>query len=136
MSACRVMGERGPGGHMTPFGDAIRRLRERKGVSQKDMAKALGVTAAYLSALEHGHRGAPTFDMQQRIAGYFNIIWDEADALFDLAGVSHPKVTVDTSGLPASYTAFANRLARMIRNLPPDVIEELNTVLKKVEKGR
>jgi transcriptional regulator with XRE-family HTH domain len=121
---------------MTPFGEAVRLLRERKGVSQKDMARALGVTPAYLSALEHGRRGAPTFDMLQRIAGYFNIIWDEADALFATAGVSHPKVTVDTAGLPASYTAFANTLARMIRTLPPDVIEELNTVLKKVEKGR
>ncbi|HBF30117.1 helix-turn-helix domain-containing protein [Rhizobium sp.] len=121
---------------MTPFGEAIRELRERKGVSQKEMALALSVTPAYLSALEHGHRGKPTFDLLQRIAGYFNVIWDEADELFATAGASHPKVTVDTSGLPASYTAFANSLARMIRTLPPDVIEELNTVLKKVEKGR
>ncbi len=121
---------------MTPFGEAIRQLRERKGVTQKEMAEALRVTPAYLSALEHGRRGTPTFDLLQRIAGYFNIIWDEADELFAKAGVSHPKVTVDTSGLPASYTAFANSLARMIRTLPPDVIEELGTVLKKVEKGR
>lgn len=121
---------------MTPFGEAIRQLRERKGVSQKDMAQALGVTPAYLSALEHGRRGKPTFDLLQRIAGYFNIIWDEADELFAKAGASHPKVTVDTSGLPASYTAFANSLARVIRTLPPDVIEELNTVLKNVEKGQ
>ena len=59
---------------MTPFGEAVRKLRLRKGVSQKDMAAALNVTPAYLSALEHGKRGTPTFDLLQRIAGYFNII--------------------------------------------------------------
>ncbi|MUO81385.1 helix-turn-helix domain-containing protein [Agrobacterium vitis] len=121
---------------MTPFGDAVRGLRERKGVSQKDMAKAIGVTPAYLSALEHGRRGKPSFDLLQRIAGYFNIIWDEADDLFAIAGLSHPRVTVDTAGLPAAHTAFANRLAGMIRTLSPDVIEDLNALLSRSERDR
>ena len=56
----------------TPFGKAVRHLRERKGVSQKEMAKALGVSPAYLSALEHGRRGMPSFEFLQRVAGYFN----------------------------------------------------------------
>ena len=46
-------------GAMTPFGAKIRALRAERGVSQKDMAAALGVSAAYLSALEHGRRGVP-----------------------------------------------------------------------------
>ncbi|TKB38718.1 MAG: helix-turn-helix transcriptional regulator, partial [Mesorhizobium sp.] len=37
---------------MTPFGERLRVLRNERGVSQKDMAKAIGVSAAYLSALE------------------------------------------------------------------------------------
>ncbi len=88
---------------------------------------------AYLSALEHGKRGRPTFELLQRIAGYFNVIWDEAEELFQLAEASHPKVAVDTAGLPPSYTAFANRLAQRIRSLSPDVIEEMDTILKKAE---
>lgn len=116
---------------MTPFAEAVRGLRESKGVTQKQMASAIGVSAAYLSALEHGRRGTPSFDLLQRIAGYFNIIWDEAEDLFHLAGTSDPKVTLDTAGLPQQYTAFANRLARDIRNLPPSVVEELAAVLQK-----
>ena len=45
---------------MTPLGQKLRELRLKKGVSQKEMAAALGVSAAYLSALEHGRRGVPT----------------------------------------------------------------------------
>lgn len=121
---------------MTPFGEAVRQLREKKGVSQKEMAAAIGVSAAYLSALEHGRRGKPSFDLLQRIAGYFHIIWDEAEELFAYADASHPRVVVDTAGLPAQYTSFANRLAQMIRTLPQDVLEQLDTILTTAEKRR
>ena len=99
---------------MTPFGDAVRLLRQKKGVSQKQMAAAIGVSPAYLSALEHGKRGAPSFEFLQRVAGYFNVIWDDADELFGIAALSDPKVVLNTSGLPAAHTAFANRLARAV----------------------
>lgn len=114
---------------MTPFAHALRDLRQRKGVTQRDLARAIGVSPAYLSALEHGRKGKPSFDLLQRIAGYFNIIWDEAEELFMTAEASHPRVVIDTSGLPPQYTAFTNRLAREIRALPPDMLEALEKLL-------
>ena len=116
---------------MTPFGEALRELRRRKGVSQKQMAAALNVSAAYLSALEHGKRGAPSFDFLQRVAGYFNVIWDEAEELFRIANVSAPKVVLDTSGLTPEHTAFANRLSEQIRALSPETIRALEDILEK-----
>lgn len=114
---------------MTPFGEAVRKLRLRKGVSQKQMAAALNLSPAYLSALEHGKRGVPSFELLQRIAGYFSIIWDEAEELFMLARASDPRVVVDTSGLAPEYTAFANRLANEIRHLEPASIARLTAAL-------
>ena len=116
---------------MTPFGDAVRLLRHKKGVSQKQMAAAIGVSPAYLSALEHGKRGAPSFEFQQRVAGYFNVIWDDADELFGIAAISDPKVVLDTAGLPSAHTAFANRLAGRIRGLSGETIRILEDVLEK-----
>ena len=121
---------------MTPFAEAVRQLRERKGVTQKEMAAAIGVSPAYLSALEHGRRGRPSFDFLQRVAGYFNIIWDEAEDLFLLAEASHPRIVLDTAGLGPKYTAFANRLAREIRSLPSDVIDEMEKLLDKASVRR
>ncbi|QLF68869.1 helix-turn-helix transcriptional regulator [Peteryoungia desertarenae] len=118
----------------TPFGKALRELRERKGVTQKEMASAIGVSAAYLSALEHGKRGLPNFDFLQRVAGYFNIIWDEAEELFATARASDPRPVLDTIGLPLEYNRFANELAAKIRQLPPDVIKSLQAVLDAAEK--
>jgi transcriptional regulator with XRE-family HTH domain len=95
----------------------MRQLREERGVTLKDMAKALRVSSAYLSALEHGKRGKPTWIMLQRIIAYFNVIWDEAEDLQRLAELSDPKVTIDTGGLPPEATELANRLATDIGKL-------------------
>ena len=67
---------------------------------------------------------------KQRIAGYFNIIWDEAEELFLVAGSSDPRVVVGTSGLPPEYTDFANRLAKRIRSLDSADIARLSALLE------
>lgn len=115
---------------MTPFGLKVRELRAHKGVTLKEMAAALGVSPAYLSALEHGRRGRPNRVQVHRMCEYFNIIWDDADALERLASLSHPRVTVDTAGLGPEATELANRLAQSIRKLPQDKIERLLAELR------
>jgi len=121
---------------MTPFGERMRRLRAEKGVTQKEMAEAIGVSAAYLSALEHGRRGVPSWTLLQQIIGYFNIIWDEADQLQRLAMLSHPRVTIDTSGLSPQATELANLLARRIAELDEPSIAALLAILRDGKTSR
>ncbi|MGE5504301.1 MAG: helix-turn-helix domain-containing protein [Actinomycetota bacterium] len=110
---------------MTPFGAKVRTLREAKGIQLKQMAADLHVSAAYLSALEHGRRGRPAPGLVMQICGYLGCIWDEAEELKALAELSHPKVVLDTSGLAPEATELANRLARRIRHLPPATLRRL-----------
>ena len=121
---------------MTPFGERLRALRQERGLSQKDMAKALHVSAAYLSALEHGRRSQPTFPFVQRVIGYFNIIWDEAEELQRLAQLSQPRVTVDTAGLDPLATEVANLVAQNIRQLDRTTLIELKTALHAIERKK
>jgi len=116
---------------MTPFGKRLRELREDKGESLTSLASAVGVSASYLSALEHGRRGRPGFHLVQKIIGHLGVIWDEAEELVDLARLSHPKVTVDTGGLDPRATEIANRLARDIGMLDKKTLDQLLLLLKK-----
>ena len=115
---------------MTPLGEKLRELRHEKGVSQKDMAQAIGVSAAYLSALEHGRRGVPTWAMLQKIIGYFNIIWDDAEEVLTLAGRSRPRTVIDTAGLSPAATELANSLAVRIGTMDSATIEKMLDLLK------
>ncbi|WP_306030411.1 MULTISPECIES: helix-turn-helix domain-containing protein [unclassified Stappia] len=110
---------------MTPFGAKIRELRKKRGVTLSQMAEALSVSAAYLSALEHGRRGRPTWFMVQRIIAFFNVIWDEAEELQRLAEYSDPKVSIDTGGLDPEATELANVLAVKISGLSRESLAHL-----------
>jgi transcriptional regulator with XRE-family HTH domain len=121
---------------MTPFGEKLRDLRAERGISQKDMAEAIGVSAAYLSALEHGKRGQPTWDKLQRIIQYFNIIWDEAEELQRLAMISDPRVTIDTGGLSPAATELTNLLAMRIREIDADTANDMIRQLKALPEKR
>lgn len=115
---------------MTPFGQKLRDLRKERGIALKDMAEGLHLSAAYLSALEHGHRGRPTTVLLHQICAYFNIIWDDAEELQQLSKVSHPKVTIDTSGMTPDATELANILAKNIKKLDDAQIRSMLSILK------
>jgi transcriptional regulator with XRE-family HTH domain len=119
---------------VTPFGERIRALRRQRGLLMKDMAAHLGVSSAYLSALERGDRGKPTWALIQGVIQYFNIIWDEADELTRLADLSDPKVRIDTAGCGARATLVANRLAREIRTLSEADLEAVIAILDQARR--
>ena len=108
---------------MTPFGTKVRELRKAKKITLKTMAEDLGVSSAYFSALEHGHRGQPGSGLIQQICGYFDLIWDDAEDLRRLARLSHPRIVVDTSGLSPRATELANTLAATIKDLDDETID-------------
>ncbi len=114
---------------MTPFGARLRALRAERGMTQREMATALQVTPAYLSALEHGQRGAPRAGRVPQVGELLGLIWGEAEELAALARLSHPRIAVDTAGLTPEQTALANRLAQEIRRLSPETVARLHAVL-------
>lgn len=120
---------------MTPFGRRVRELRERRGITLAQMADGLGVTPAYLSALEHGKRGKPTWLLLQRIIAHFNVIWDEAEELQRLAGLSAPRVVVDTAQLSPAATELANRLSREIGRLADGEIAAILAILDRAGRS-
>lgn len=115
---------------MTPFGEKVRELRKERGISQKQMAKKLAISPAYLSALEHGHRGRPSWALIQQMISFFNIIWDEAEELESLARISHPRMVVDTSGLSAEATELVNLLNRGIKKMNQNQIGAMLKIIK------
>lgn len=117
---------------MTPFGRKLRQLRAAKKCQLKDLARALKVSSAYLSALEHGRRGKPSPGLVQQVAAYFNLAWDQVDELKALADCSDPRVSVDTAGLSPEATELANLLAARIDRLDPEDIAQLLALLKRM----
>lgn len=116
---------------MTPFGIKMRELRRARSITLKRMAEDLQISPAYLSALEHGHRGRPSPVLLRQICSFFNVIWDEAEELQRLAAISHPRIVVDTAGLSPKATELANRMAERIGELDEATLDTALELLKK-----
>ena len=121
----RPVGVRG----MTPLGVKLRALRAERRMTLSQLANRLGLSPAYLSALEHGHRGAASPGLLLRLDDALGLTWDEAASLRHFAQLSHPRVTVDTAGLSPAKTELANRLARGIGQMTPEAVKAILVLL-------
>lgn len=118
---------------MTPFGVLMRDWRKKKNKTLNELAASLDVSAAYLSALEHGKRSRVSFAMVDQICVYFDLIWDDAEALKNAAMLSHPKPVVNASDLSQDAVRLANLLGQNIDRLSQEDCKALcDEVLKRL----
>ena len=121
---------------MTPFGVKIRDWRQSKNRTLHQQAEALGVSAAYLSALENGTRGRPSVVLVDQICVWLGLIWDDAEELKRLAALSHPKPTINARGQSAESIYMVNLLAQNLDHLSAaDCRAITNVIASRLRQG-
>ncbi len=68
------------------FGEFLHAKRLEKGISYRDLAEVISVTAPYISDIEKERRNAPVMEKLEKLADYFNLSEEEKREMFDLAG--------------------------------------------------
>ena len=98
---------------------------------QQQQAAFLGVSKAYISALETGERGKPSAIFVDQICVWLGLIWDDAEDLKRLASVSHPKPSIDVRRQTANAVYLSNLLAQNINRLSP---EDCSDLIREIER--
>jgi transcriptional regulator with XRE-family HTH domain len=96
---------------MTPFGRFMRNLRTEKGLLLKDVADMLGVTSAYVSALEHGKKGAPSGVHLSKLENALKLDAEQRRALRAAARDSISSMEIPSKATPFAFET-ANAFAR------------------------
>ena len=60
---------------MPTFGDRLKTLRNKKGLSQMEFSKQIGISKSSVNMYERGER-EPNFEILETIADYFNVDLD------------------------------------------------------------
>ena len=120
----------------TPYGERLKELRAQRGMSLAQLAERLAVSPAYLSALETGQRGVPNRRFLHQICQIFAIIWDEADALTDLAHHSDPRPSMDVRDKSANHVRLANMLRDKIPGLSDEEVAQWLAYLSQNQETR
>lgn len=113
---------------LSPFGLCVRKLRLEIGTTLKNMADALGVSSAYLSAVELGEKPL-TQKLIEETVTYFEPHVN-AEMLDEIRSAgAETMVSIPVGGLPGRdrglVAAFARRLSEG-QGIPEDVMRWLN----------
>lgn len=113
---------------LTPFGESVRVLRMKYGLSLKSMAESMAISSAYLSSIEFGEKRLAQKHIDNAIAFLRPIA--TSDQLHDLRlAAEQSKEILDMGGLAADARGQVAAFARKLQSggKPPD---EMLTWLK------
>lgn len=118
---------------ITEFGKFLRSLRQKHAELLKDMAEALGVSAAFLSAVEAGKKSIPPTLVQQLIDTY-ELPPKQVQELNDAVDTSQRSATINLEGVEPEARGVAVALARQFNSLSNDEMELLKKTMDAVRK--
>ena len=113
---------------LTEFGKFNRKLRIDKGELLKDMAKKLGVTVAYLSAVEVGRRKIPEKWLSM-LAILYDLSAEDTTKMYSAYYQSIDEIKINLSNQSPSYREIATMFARELNSLTES---ELKVLLRKM----
>ena len=117
---------------LTEFGRQIRKLRIDRGIVLADMAKQLGVSSSYLSAIEHGKRKIPS-EWIDKIQKLYNLSLSEQESLKAAMERSEQEVVL-TLGESQERDELAVSFARVFENCDRETISNLREYLEKIQR--
>ncbi len=96
------------------FGELLTQLREKKDKTLRELARAIGVSAPFLSDVEKGRRSALTAERIDKVAEVLQLDQDERNALFDTAGKQKNSIPPDLPDyiMEHEFVSAALRTAR------------------------
>jgi transcriptional regulator with XRE-family HTH domain len=111
---------------LTEFGAKCRALRSGRDKLMVDQAKALGMSSAFISAVETGAKPIPA-NYIERVASWLSLPRVETDRLQEAADASRKTVTIrPKSGASAKMVV---ELAKSIEHLSPVQIRQLRLII-------
>lgn len=114
---------------VTEFGRLIRKIRIDRSLLLKEMADRLGVTSAYLSAVELGKKNIPQ-DLVNKICEVFNLKPEEKIQLNESVESSQPNLKIDLTSSTAEQRELVLHFARKYDGLSIDKLNKIKELLK------
>lgn len=119
----------------TAIGDCLRRLRIENGEVLKDMAGKLGVTAAFLSAVENGKKKLPE-RWYQELMDLYLLTGEQIEEIRDAAMESGQSIRLDLQGADDGRRKLAVSFARKFESLDEKTSKEIFDILNKEQGNR
>lgn len=118
---------------LTEFGKILRKIRIDRQELLRDMANTLGVSAAYLSAVENGKRNAPTAWVEKIVQAY-QLNQEEAKLLRAAFDESQDELKISLQQISSMQRNTAISFAKALEGLSDEELERIMKVVQKASK--
>lgn len=129
---CYTQRMKGVATMLTNFGKALRKIRIDRDELLRDMAVALGVSSAYLSAVETGKRRIPD-DWVDKISLHYHLSPNEHAELLEAAEESAQEVRISLQDVSDAKRGAVLTFARTLDHLSD---EELKKIMQTMRSKR
>lgn len=119
---------------LTKFGKELRKIRLDRDELLKDMAQKLGVTVAYLSAVENGNRKIPE-SWLSILSKEYQMCDEEVEKLQRLAYAERSQISIDVENVGEKEKDLVFSFARKFGDLSAEDRDEIQRILRKGRGG-
>ncbi len=113
---------------ISKFGTEIRKIRLKQGDSLRKMATKLGISSAFLSAMEVGRKTIP-MDYVDKIASLYLLSDEEKDVLLDSINETNKRVSLELEQMNEAQKNISLVFARKINTADEELLEKLRKAL-------
>lgn len=109
---------------ISKFGLYIRKIREQENDSLRQMAIKLGISAAFLSAMEVGRKQIP-LEYVEKIKGIYNLTEEQEVELENSIYETNERVPIELAAMNEAQKDVSLMFARKIKTADEDLLRKL-----------
>lgn len=113
---------------ISKFGLYIRKIREQENDSLRQMAIKLGISAAFLSAMEVGRKQIP-LEYVEKIKGIYNLTKEQEVELENSIYETNERVPIELAAMNEAKKDVSLMFARKIKTADEDLLRKLKEAL-------
>ena len=114
---------------VSEYGKILRKIRIDKGLTMAQMAKAVGITSAYLSTIERGNRKIPK-NLTQNVINHYELSNEQVAELHKAEHLSTDSVEIELSGVNLDKKALVLSLAKNLKSMTCEQVAKINNIME------
>ena len=111
------------------YGKILRKIRIDKGLTMAQMAKAVGITSAYLSTIERGKRNIPK-SLTQNVINHYELSNEQVTELQKAEYLSMDSVEIELSDVGLDKKTLVLSLAKNLKNMTYEQVEMIKNIVE------
>ena len=114
---------------VSEYGKTLRKIRIDKGLTMAQMAKAIGITSAYLSTIERGKRNIPK-SLTQNVINHYKLSNEQVAELQEAEYLSMDSFEIDLSDVDLDKKTLVFTIAKNLKNMTCEQVEMIKNIVE------